>query len=257
MIKKTLKVLVGLAALVILWMGFQGSFQNSAGPVSDTACYRLQGNFLDEEVLHGYPQTVMAVEESMTPRYILQIENSQNRSLVAPIPEEYPDSVREYLHPSEKVDWEHPSIVQVAAGIAPGEEDAVEIARQAAFYVASIIEYDEALAQAIWEGTSNTRSASETLATGKGTCSEYVNLFMAIMRIKGIPARFVTGIVSGGSYHAWAEIWLADIGWFPVETQQGKLGVSSRHIRLLVGVDFARIGIPLQEIQAHIEGINP
>ncbi len=45
------------------------------------------------------------------------------------------------------------------------------------------------------------------------------------MRGKGIPARFVTGKMYLGSYHAWAEIWLEGEGWVLVEAQSGKIGV--------------------------------
>ena len=124
-----------------------------------------------------------------------------------------------------------------------------------AAWTARTVRYDPDLADQIWKGESQTRSALDTLRQKRGTCSEYANLFIAIMRSEGIPARIITGRIYEGSYHAWAEIWLADRGWIPVETQKGQLGVSTRHIKLLAGRDFVDIGVPLQGISADIKRI--
>jgi transglutaminase-like putative cysteine protease len=64
----------------------------------------------------------------------------------------------------------------------------------------------------------------------RGFCEHYAAAFVILMRIAGIPARVVTGYQGGeynpvGGYwlirqsdaHAWAEIWLTDIGWKRVD----------------------------------------
>ncbi len=66
--------------------------------------------------------------------------------------------------------------------------------------------------------------------TRRGFCEHYASAFTVLMRAAGIPARVVTGYLGGevnpvGEYilvrqadaHAWAEIWLANIGWVRVD----------------------------------------
>ncbi len=62
--------------------------------------------------------------------------------------------------------------------------------------------------------------------TKKGFCEHYAGSFVMILRVAGIPARVVTGyqggeinpitrqlVVRQSEAHAWAEIWLPDLGW--------------------------------------------
>ena len=62
--------------------------------------------------------------------------------------------------------------------------------------------------------------------TKKGFCEHYAGSFVMILRVAGIPARVVTGyqggeinpitrqlVVRQSEAHAWAEIWLPELGW--------------------------------------------
>lgn len=64
----------------------------------------------------------------------------------------------------------------------------------------------------------------------EGFCEHYATAFVYLMRAAGIPARVVTGyqgiekngvgnyyIVRQSNAHAWAEVWLADKGWWRVD----------------------------------------
>ncbi len=66
--------------------------------------------------------------------------------------------------------------------------------------------------------------------TRRGFCEHYASSFTFLMRAGGVPARIVTGYLSGeynklGNYlivrqadaHAWSEVWLADRGWVRVD----------------------------------------
>lgn len=58
-----------------------------------------------------------------------------------------------------------------------------------------------------------------------GECGEYSALFVAMARSIGIPARPVVGFwaePSCGSVHVWAEFYLQDIGWIPVDPTIGQ-----------------------------------
>ena len=73
----------------------------------------------------------------------------------------------------------------------------------------------------------------------KGYCEHFASAAALLLRMKGIPARFVTGykvgpaqfknstvngyeaVVTGKDAHAWAEAYAEGIGWIPVETTPG------------------------------------
>ncbi len=63
--------------------------------------------------------------------------------------------------------------------------------------------------------------ALEAYKTGEGVCADYSDLFVALARAEGIPARRLSGYyISGpdeGQYHAWSEFYLEGYGWVPVE----------------------------------------
>ena len=54
-------------------------------------------------------------------------------------------------------------------------------------------------------------TASHALALGKGVCQDYAHIMLAICRLCGIPARYVSGHLLGeGGTHAWVEVLLPD-----------------------------------------------
>jgi len=70
--------------------------------------------------------------------------------------------------------------------------------------------------------------APTVLKRGSGSCSEYSFVFIAMCRASGIPARYVGSVAVRGDdastddvFHRWCEIYLPDIGWFPVDPSGG------------------------------------
>jgi transglutaminase-like putative cysteine protease len=79
-------------------------------------------------------------------------------------------------------------------------------------------------------------SAVGTLRVRRGDANEHAQLFVALARAAGIPARTVSGLllIDGRFYyHAWAEVMLHD--WVGVDPTTGDLPVDASHVRLLVG----------------------
>ena len=77
-------------------------------------------------------------------------------------------------------------------------------------FVTDTLTYDNSLSQA--------RSALQALRTGKGDCTEYTELMIALCRANSIPARYVNGFVTrGGSVtnprHNWVEVYFNEHGW--------------------------------------------
>ncbi len=66
------------------------------------------------------------------------------------------------------------------------------------------------------------------LERGSGSCSEYTFAFIALCRAAGLPARYQGSIVVRGddasideAFHRWAEIYLPNYGWVPVDANKG------------------------------------
>lgn len=65
------------------------------------------------------------------------------------------------------------------------------------------------------------RGAFFAASNAKGTCTEYASLFVALCRVKNIPARVVRGfylpfednVMSEYPSHAWAEVYFDEYGW--------------------------------------------
>jgi transglutaminase-like putative cysteine protease len=60
-----------------------------------------------------------------------------------------------------------------------------------------------------------------------GNCTDFHSVFMSLGRIRGIPVRFTMGLPvppekSGtiGGYHCWAEFYVPDTGWVPVDISE-------------------------------------
>lgn len=66
--------------------------------------------------------------------------------------------------------------------------------------------------------------AERTFLQGHGSCSEYSFLFSSLMRIGGIPTRFIGASVERTNgfdftFHRWVEVYMDGKGWIPVDPQ--------------------------------------
>jgi hypothetical protein len=79
-------------------------------------------------------------------------------------------------------------------------------------------------------------NALSVLKTRSGDCNEHTQLFVALSRAAGIPARIAAGLayVDGKFYyHAWPEVFLGD--WVPVDPTFGQFPADAAHLRFIVG----------------------
>jgi len=111
----------------------------------------------------------------------------------------------------------HNPIVQNAANEAVGSETNL--------YQMALRIHDYIIAHLTYEMDNRWDPAPVILSQGKGSCSEYTCVFIAMCRAKGIPARFAGGsAVSNPSQykvetagHRWQEVYLPKYGWLPVD----------------------------------------
>ena len=86
------------------------------------------------------------------------------------------------------------------------------------------------------EVTFSVPNALQVLRTRRGDCNEHTQLYVALARAVGIPARIATGLayVRGKFYyHAWPEVWLD--AWVPVDPTFGQFPADAAHLRFVVG----------------------
>lgn len=76
-------------------------------------------------------------------------------------------------------------------------------------------------------------SAEDALAQGCGVCQDYAHIFISILHLAKIPARYVTGLIVGeGASHAWVEI-LSNGKWYGFDPTNNQI----------VGDDYIKIGV--------------
>lgn len=85
--------------------------------------------------------------------------------------------------------------------------------------------------------TTVTTTAADAFAEKQGVCQDYVHVFLSLVRLFGIPARYVSGLPYGeGATHAWAEIW-HEGKWYGLDPTRGCVA-DEGYIKLNVGRDF-------------------
>lgn len=144
------------------------------------------------------------------------------------LPLQIPSEIVKYTKKTEHADIDDEHIKLKAKEIMT--ENFYETAFNIANYVYKNVEYDESYAGKF-------KKASWVLMNKKGVCAEYTNLFIALCRTVGIPARYVSGTVYSSKIedfqeHAWAEIYNGK-EWIPYDITFGQFGwIDSTHVLL-------------------------
>lgn len=91
-----------------------------------------------------------------------------------------------------------------------------------------------------WVGT----TAESAIEAGSGVCQDFAHIFLSVMRLRHIPARYCVGMMMGeGESHAWGEI-CEDGKWYGYDPTNGCL-TDDRYIRISVGRDAADTRVSL------------
>ena len=86
--------------------------------------------------------------------------------------------------------------------------------------------------------TGTDTTAEEAAGLGAGVCQDFAHLLIALLRLEGVPARYVTGLMQGeGESHAWVE---ANCGgyWYGIDPTNGLL-VNESYVKFAHGRDYA------------------
>ena len=101
--------------------------------------------------------------------------------------------------------------IRIAAGLLDGADE-IERIRSLFEFVLEHLKYDGYIKHA--------QGARKTFELGKGDCTDYTDLLVALCRANEIPARHVYGFLAfsiGTPKHSWAEIYTERFGWIPFE----------------------------------------
>jgi transglutaminase-like putative cysteine protease len=96
----------------------------------------------------------------------------------------------------------------------------------------------------------------DALSAGAGVCQDFAHLLIAMLRTRGVPARYVSGylvprrtaepgasveeVIGGQASHAWAEAYVPAMGWMALDPTLDK-PVGIQHIRVAYGRDYGDV----------------
>lgn len=98
--------------------------------------------------------------------------------------------------------------------------------------------------------TGTETTAAQALAAGQGVCQDHAHIFIAAARQADVPARYVTGYLflddpdHAVAHHAWAEAWVAGLGWVGFDAANG-VCPTEHYVRLAAALD-ARYAAPIR-----------
>lgn len=129
-----------------------------------------------------------------------------------------PASVRAYLGAAAEFDPDSPTLKKIAAEVKG--KDSVATVKNVLTWLQKNIKYKD-------ENSNITKldfkKVDEIVERGHAECRGYTMLFAALCRAAGVPARPVWGIVflpKGFGSHNWDEVYIAGVGWVPVDPQR-------------------------------------
>ncbi|MBX9603237.1 MAG: transglutaminase family protein [Bryobacteraceae bacterium] len=146
----------------------------------------------------------------------------------------HPDALREFVREAE----------ERSSGMAPG------FARAASELVHGRFRYEQ--------GATHVHSSiGDSLETRAGVCQDFAHILLAILRMRGFPAYYVSGylvpkravdaaersmeeVIGGQASHAWVEVYVAGAGWMALDPTLGA-PVSTQHVRLALGRDYGDV----------------
>jgi hypothetical protein len=132
-----------------------------------------------------------------------------------------------FLEPEPLLESGNPEIRALAIRLRGAEKDPRVVAERINRWV-----YDS-LRKEITVGVP---SALATLRSRVGDCNEHAQLYVALARAAGVPARVAAGLAYLDGkfyYHAWPEVWLER--WVAVDPTFGQFPADASHLRFTVG----------------------
>lgn len=210
--------------------------------VKPSRVFDLGNNRYAEFVIEDLKDTIDIRIESRMKLFRYDLSTARNNSNNAVSTSSPPEM---YLKEEEYIDLSNPVIKATSEKI-QGQDD-ISIVRNIYDFDLQTLSYDFEKANA---ANARTLGASAAIQTKKGVCVEYADVFVALCRAKGIPAKYVGGIPTEGGLpseqqgvptggnaptghkkiskgHAWAEAYIRPYGWVPFDPTWGDTNAAS------------------------------
>ncbi|HEX3623453.1 MAG TPA: transglutaminase family protein [Acidimicrobiales bacterium] len=171
------------------------------------------------------------------------------------------DQYAELLSPSRYVPLDDDGVAAAAAELDPGL-DPLAACDDIVATVRSHLRYERG-------STTVSTTSSDALRIGAGVCQDFTHVALALLRSRGIPARYVSGYLHpsataepgrpvAGQSHAWVEAWVGD--WVSLDPTNGG-PVGERHVVVGRARDYADLaplngifhGGPAKSLGVHVE----
>jgi transglutaminase-like putative cysteine protease len=146
----------------------------------------------------------------------------------------------------------HVAITEAVAALAAdiGDEHEADLAAwflRAGSYFKQNFSYDK-------RATTVQTTVDEAIASRSGVCQDFAHVLLALCRMRGLPARYVSGYIFSGTRatdasgagqrvlgadasHAWVEAYLPPFGWIGFDPTNDKL-VNDEFVKVAVGTDY-------------------
>ncbi|MBX3063672.1 MAG: transglutaminase family protein [Anaerolineae bacterium] len=146
-------------------------------------------------------------------------------------------------------DWLTPSPMTSPTPLLDALEQELNLPDRIADPMTLLREMNEKLYNAFQYTPNSTKVDSpidDALTARQGVCQDFSHVMLAMVRRRGIPARYVSGYISRrkpsdrsaeDATHAWVEAYLPELGWIGFDPTNNTL-VGEGHIRVAVGRDY-------------------
>ena len=184
---------------------------------------RLRGANLRGFALDGGRQSLRGDTLAVTREPV----NTGDAPYTMPMPLAMRMSFRHELSPEALIQSTDARIVELARRIRGDSRDPLVAARRINQWVHDSLEKTVAV---------TIPSAIQVLASRKGDCNEHTQLFIALSRAAGVPARAAAGLARVGNkfyYHAWPEVFVGR--WIAVDPTFGQFPADAEHLRFVYG----------------------
>lgn len=189
-------------------------FPEPSGFLSDQWGQKVAHYHFKDRSAGAICRAVMTAEaELWNTRYFLFPEKT---GTLADIP---PDLLENYTIDDEKFSIRDATIQEALVKAVGEEKNPYWIMRKIFNYVISNM---------VYELSGGWNTAPAVLKRQTGSCSEYTFVFIALCRAAGLPARYAGSIAIRGDdaslddvFHRWAEVYLPNYGWIPVDPSRG------------------------------------
>ncbi len=160
-----------------------------------------------------------------------------------------------------------PEIRQALGGIVTFGAKPLKQALELSEYVHDNFQYQQ--------GVTSIETPLEEIWRGRaGVCQDFTHLLIYLLRLGGLPARYVSGYVcpreegvrGAGATHAWVEVYVPFYGWLGLDPTNNCI-VNDGHVRMAIGRNFADVtpvkgtykgtGAHTLEVSVHIENGRP